>query len=179
MQAALGVVGLLSFFAVYFFFPETYHPGKRGVDKLENPSLHPRWRPVLLNPLQPLWLLRSPNLLAVVRNFFLVVGNLGIPVIEYYDDRHWQVLWLYSPIMVRLDRCLFWLSVAQALFDSATHSNCIHNCGFMQVKTFTFKVALTTVFKGVRYNIKNEALIGACFLPSGFGNIGTSFYFSW
>ena len=69
MQVALGIVGLLSFLAILLFFPETYHPGKRGVDKLD-PSTHPRWRPVILNPLQPLWLLRSPNLLAVVRSLF-------------------------------------------------------------------------------------------------------------
>lgn len=41
-----------SFFAIGAFFPETYHTGKRGVDRLD-PSLRPRWRAVLLNPLEP------------------------------------------------------------------------------------------------------------------------------
>ena len=28
------------------------------------------------------------------------------------------------------------------------------------------------IIQGVRYHIPNEALIGACFIPSGLGNIG-------
>ena len=66
MQLALGFVGLIVFVFVLFVFPETYHPGERGVDKAD-PSELPTWRPILLNPLKPLLLLRSPNLLAVVR----------------------------------------------------------------------------------------------------------------
>ena len=66
MQLFLGLVGLLVFFLILFFLPETYHPNQRGVDKLD-PSLLSKWRPVILNPLQPLWLLRSPNLFVVVR----------------------------------------------------------------------------------------------------------------
>ena len=69
MQLLLGLVGFLVFFLVLFFLPETYHPYKRGVDNLD-PSLQPKWRPVILNPFQPLWLLRSPNLLIVVRILF-------------------------------------------------------------------------------------------------------------
>ena len=81
VQMALGIVGLLSFFAIVFFFPETYHPGKRGVDKLDR-SLQPRWRPVILNPLQPLWLLRSPNLLAVVCGSPFHCLEIGITKID-------------------------------------------------------------------------------------------------
>jgi len=66
MQLALGIFGLMVFVFVIFVFPETYHPGERGVDKAD-PSELPNWRPILLNPLRPLSLLRSPNLLAVVR----------------------------------------------------------------------------------------------------------------
>jgi hypothetical protein len=69
MQLILGLVGLLVFFLLLFFLPETYHPNQRGVDNLD-PSLLSKWRPVILNPLQPLWLLRSPNLLVVVRILF-------------------------------------------------------------------------------------------------------------
>ncbi|KAF8802957.1 hypothetical protein BYT27DRAFT_7305603 [Phlegmacium glaucopus] len=103
MQLAFGVIGLLLFLAILLLFPETYHPGLRGVDKID-PDLHPRWRPVLLNPLQPLWLLRSPNLLAVTLAGFVTL------LIDY-------------------------------------------------------------VSKSARYNIKNEALIGAYFLPVGLGNM--------
>jgi len=66
MQLALGSLGLVIFVLVLFVFPETYHPGERGVEKAD-PSELPIWRPILLNPLRPLLLLRSPNLLAVVR----------------------------------------------------------------------------------------------------------------
>ena len=69
MQLLLGLVGFLVFFLILFFLPETYHPNKRGVDNLD-PNLLSKWRPVILNPLQPLWLLRSPNLLIVVRILF-------------------------------------------------------------------------------------------------------------
>jgi hypothetical protein len=66
MQLSLGLIGLIIFVFVLFVFPETYHPGERGVDKTD-PSELPTWRPILLNPLKPLLLLRSPNLMAVVR----------------------------------------------------------------------------------------------------------------
>ena len=35
-----------------------------------DPVKRPTWRPVILNPLAPLWLLRSPNVLAVVGLYF-------------------------------------------------------------------------------------------------------------
>ena len=69
MQLLLGLVGFLVFSIILFFLPETYHPNKRGVDNFD-PSLLSKWRPVILNPFQPLWLLRSPNLLIVVRILF-------------------------------------------------------------------------------------------------------------
>ena len=78
MQQFLGLVGLVVFVIILFFLPETSHPNKRGVDNLD-PDLRPKWRPVILNPLQPLWLLRSPNLLIVVRIlfYFCHFKNLG------------------------------------------------------------------------------------------------------
>ena len=65
MQLALGFWGLAAFVWIFLFFPETSHPGARGVEKID-PVKRPTWRPVILNPLAPLWLLRSPNVLAVV-----------------------------------------------------------------------------------------------------------------
>ena len=69
MQLLIGLIGFLVFFLILFFLPETYHPNKRGVDNFD-PSLLSKWRPVILNPFQPLWLLRSPNILLVVRILF-------------------------------------------------------------------------------------------------------------
>ena len=71
LQLSLGATGIIIIFTVVCFFPETYHPGKRGVDSVDPASL-PKWRPVLLNPLEPLWMLRSPILLSVVSRFFCV-----------------------------------------------------------------------------------------------------------
>jgi MFS family permease len=88
LQAAIGLVALLVFFILTVFLPETSHPGERGVDKvnlakrkgkatsntdgdeIEEGGWGARVKdklPVLLNPFAPLWLLKSPNLLFVVR----------------------------------------------------------------------------------------------------------------
>ena len=71
------------------FLPETSHPGERGIDKLRRAHLmqdtetggkgtigdvleerkewvHPKWRPVIINPLRPLELMKSPNLFFAV-----------------------------------------------------------------------------------------------------------------
>ena len=69
MQLLLALVGLIVFFIIILFLPETSHPNKRGMDSFD-PDLLPKWRPVILNPLEPFWLLRSPNVLAVVRILF-------------------------------------------------------------------------------------------------------------
>jgi hypothetical protein len=76
MQLSLGFIGLIIFVFVLFVFPETYHPGERGVDKTD-PSELPTWRPILLNPLRSLLLLRSPNLIAVVRLTLALVTALN------------------------------------------------------------------------------------------------------
>ncbi|KDR82156.1 hypothetical protein GALMADRAFT_135518 [Galerina marginata CBS 339.88] len=110
MQIWLGSTGIVVFFVVLFFFPETYHPGKRGVDKAD-PSSLPSWRPVILNPLGPVWLLRSPNLLFVTLASFATLQT-----------------------------------------------------------DFVLLVPLAYTI-GVKYNITNAALIGACFLPCGLGNM--------
>ncbi|CAA7262068.1 unnamed protein product [Cyclocybe aegerita] len=110
MQLGLGVVSLVMFFCILLFFPETYHPGERGVEKAGSASL-PSWRPILINPLQPLWLLRSPNLLAVTIAGFTTLFT------DYV---------LLTPLAYTI---------------------------------------------GARYGITNEALIGACFLPAGLGNM--------
>ena len=69
MQLALLVCSLLMLLAVLLYLPETSHPGSRGVDRLddEKPKL------VWLNPCKCLDVLRSPNILLVVR----VISHFG------------------------------------------------------------------------------------------------------
>ncbi|KIM49869.1 hypothetical protein M413DRAFT_117879 [Hebeloma cylindrosporum] len=127
MQLALGFVGLVIFVFALLVFPETYHPGERGVDKVDHAEL-PTWRPVFVNPLRPLLLLRSPNLMAVVHPHWLCCG------------------------------CSILMS-EQTL------------AGFTTLLTeFVLLIPLAYTI-GVRYNITNEAIIGACFLPVGLGNM--------
>ncbi|KAF8888325.1 major facilitator superfamily domain-containing protein [Infundibulicybe gibba] len=114
MQLALAIAGFLAFVIMLLFFPETSHPGKRGIDKLQlapASSLRKSWKPYFVNPLRPLALLQSLNILAVSMAGFMV-------------------LLTYYALLVPL--------------------------------AFTF---------GARYHIVNEALIGACFLPAGLGNM--------
>ncbi|KAF9528275.1 major facilitator superfamily domain-containing protein [Crepidotus variabilis] len=115
MQQAVGVWGIGVFVYMYYAFPETFHPGQRGVDKMD-PGAHPKWRPVILNPLKPLWMLRSPNLLFVSTAAF--TGILADYVLQ-------------------------------------------------------IPIAYTI---GVKYGITNEALIGACFIPAGVGNVLGAIY---
>ncbi|KAF9554261.1 MFS general substrate transporter [Agrocybe pediades] len=110
LQFSLGVFGFCAFVLILFFFPETYHPGKRGVDKAD-PATLPTWRPILINPFTPLWMMRSPNLLFVTMAGFA---------------------------------CLF--------------------------TDYVLLVPLAYTI-GKKYGITNEALIGACFLPCGLGNM--------
>ncbi|KAF8880847.1 major facilitator superfamily domain-containing protein [Infundibulicybe gibba] len=114
MQLALAIAGALAFVIILLFFPETSHPGKRGIDQVQpvsTPTLWKSWKPFLVNPLRPLSLLRSPNLLAIT-----LVG--------------FATLLTSYALLIPL--------------------------------AFTF---------GARYHITNDALIGACFLPAGFGNM--------
>ena len=91
MQQLIGLVAFFVFFIIIFWLPETYHPGKRGVDKLDS-SLLPKWRPVFLNPLRPLWLLRSPNLLAVVC-IIIIIPFLSLQELKFFIGiRLWLAL---------------------------------------------------------------------------------------
>lgn len=84
LQYALAVAGFCSYFVMLWFLPETSHPGTRGIDKL---AVGQRtW--VLLNPLKSLSLLRSPNLLAVVRTYCSIVCETKLPDL-IWTSRHW------------------------------------------------------------------------------------------
>ncbi|KAG1819857.1 major facilitator superfamily domain-containing protein [Suillus subaureus] len=70
LHYSLAVWGLLELSLVYLFFPETSHPGTLGIDKLKRRRwIHITW----VNPLSSLWLLRSPNLFAVMLASTLVL----------------------------------------------------------------------------------------------------------
>ena len=69
MQAFLGALGLVGFVVMYFLFPETSQPGARGIDKLALEDKPAKF--IFINPLRPLALLRSPNLLLIVRSFVI------------------------------------------------------------------------------------------------------------
>lgn len=65
---------LLSHLALFSLFPETSHPGTRGVDQFqESGRVLLKWRPVILNPLPQLLDLRSPTVLAVLVIDFLAL----------------------------------------------------------------------------------------------------------
>jgi MFS family permease len=70
LHYSLAAWGLLELFLVYLSFPETSHPGTLGIDKLTRKRwIHITW----VNPLSSLWLLRSPNLFAVMLASTLVL----------------------------------------------------------------------------------------------------------
>ncbi|KAG1769033.1 major facilitator superfamily domain-containing protein [Suillus occidentalis] len=107
LHHSLAAWGLLELLLIYLWFPETSHPGTLGIDKLTRRRwIHVTW----VNPISSLWLLRSPNLFAVMLASTLVL------ITDYV---------LLVPLAYTI---------------------------------------------GVRYDITNEAIIGACFLPNGLGN---------
>lgn len=88
MQLSLGLFGLIAFVIILLAFPETSHPGARGIDKLRQSGYVGRtWFPVFVNPLQPLNLLRSPNICSVVSSkaITLIENNLSInrPLLDF------------------------------------------------------------------------------------------------
>ncbi|KAG2040349.1 major facilitator superfamily domain-containing protein [Suillus americanus] len=111
LHYSIGAWGLLEMLLIYLSFPETSHPGTLGIDKVTRRRwIHITW----LNPLSSLWLLRSPNLFAVM--------------------------------------------IAQAL---------------VLLTDYVLLVPMAYTI-GARYGITNEAIIGACFLPNGLGNLAGS-----
>ncbi|KAJ6531870.1 major facilitator superfamily domain-containing protein [Mycena capillaripes] len=64
MQFILGLSGAVGFIFILILLPETSHPGTRGMDKLIRETNGAK-KYAFVNPLKSLWLLRSPNLLAV------------------------------------------------------------------------------------------------------------------
>ncbi|KAG2139128.1 major facilitator superfamily domain-containing protein [Suillus bovinus] len=70
---SIGAWGLLEMLFIYLSFPETSHPGTLGIDKLPSRG----WIHITrINPLRSLWLLRSPNLFAVMFASALMVNTM-------------------------------------------------------------------------------------------------------
>lgn len=78
MQLAISVTSLIAFTLMVFFFPETSHPGMRGIDKWrQDNGANESFKFVWVNPLSSLSLLKSPNILAVS------LSGFGILVTDY------------------------------------------------------------------------------------------------
>ncbi|KAJ3575473.1 hypothetical protein NP233_g1075 [Leucocoprinus birnbaumii] len=108
----LAIFAFGSLFCVLSFFPETSHPGTRGIDKYKkNGKSLPKWRPVVLNPFSQLLLLRSPVMLSMT-----LIGFLAL------------------------------------------------------MTDFTLMLPLPYTI-GKKYGITNEAILGACVIPLGLGNM--------
>ncbi|KAF8418922.1 major facilitator superfamily domain-containing protein [Boletus edulis BED1] len=74
-QAVLGVCGMLLMLLLALFFPETAHPGSRGIDKAQDPNKPFVW----INPLSCLTFLRSPNIMAVtLANTFALISDYAL-----------------------------------------------------------------------------------------------------
>ncbi|KAG2040360.1 major facilitator superfamily domain-containing protein [Suillus americanus] len=107
LHYSIGAWGLLDMLLIYLSFPETSHPGTLGIDKVTRR----RWIHITrVNPLSSLWLLRSPNLFAV----------------------------MFASALVLISNYVLLVPMAYTI--------------------------------GIRYGITNEAIIGACFIPSGLGS---------
>ncbi|KAG2756972.1 MFS general substrate transporter [Suillus brevipes Sb2] len=111
LQWSIGLWGFLEMVFIYLFLPETSHSHSGSIRQLTTP-----FNFVWINPFSSIWLLRSPNIMAVA------LANTSAMVTEYV---------LLIPI--------------------------------------AYTIASLPSY-GARYHISNEALIGACFLPSGVGN---------
>jgi MFS family permease len=72
LHYCLGAWGLVGMVLVYLSLPETSHPGALGIDKVTRRRwIHITW----VNPLSSLWLLRSPNLFAVMLASALMINT--------------------------------------------------------------------------------------------------------
>ncbi|KAJ8588628.1 MFS general substrate transporter [Rhizopogon salebrosus TDB-379] len=70
LHFSLGAWGLLEMLLIYLSLPETSHPGTIGIEAVaRRRRFHIAW----VNPLSSLWLLRSPNLFAMMLASSLVI----------------------------------------------------------------------------------------------------------
>ena len=196
VHGMLCLVGLIGFTTFYTIFPETSQPGARGIDKMnaangiDSSSSSSSF--IFINPLEPLWLLRSPSMLLTVR-FFLFF------LLRYDIERNSETKFAdsiqkgFNSIYITdgYFRWDYFLSSLNLFCESAVLIMCVHlvisvplpytivRALFSQPHVVESKSKLTSFFcceKGRRYHITNEALIGACFLPGGFGSMSSFVY---
>lgn len=76
MQAVQGLLGFIALAFVIACLPETMRLGTRGIDTSNAMDLKEKraTRLVFLNPLSPLWLMKSPILLMTVRLPSFIAG---------------------------------------------------------------------------------------------------------
>ncbi|KAG9318091.1 major facilitator superfamily domain-containing protein [Chiua virens] len=76
-QVSLGVWAIIQMLMMFLFFPETAHPGSRGIDKEQGPKRLIIW----INPFRCLYFLRSPNVLAItLANTFALLSDYTLLV---------------------------------------------------------------------------------------------------
>ncbi|KAG1867159.1 major facilitator superfamily domain-containing protein [Suillus subalutaceus] len=80
LHYSIGAWGLVQMLLLYLSFPETSHPGTLGIDKIRRRRwIHITW----VNPLRSLWLLRSPNLFAIMLASSLVLmSDFGASILS-------------------------------------------------------------------------------------------------
>ena len=83
LHYSIAAGGFLEMYLVYFSFPETSHPGTMGIEKVaRSKRFHIPW----INPLNSLWLLRSPNLFATVSALLLCTIRIGCKLRVHITD---------------------------------------------------------------------------------------------
>ena len=142
----LGIGSFVSFCLVLKWLPETIHPGVSGYEKRLSRDLQPKRGIAILNPLKSLKLLLSPVLFITVWN-----GSSKPGLVTDIPDRLLSVLPLSLPI-------------SSYLFLYLTSSYVISPEGR--------RVQLLIRIQKQYYDIDNELIIGAIFVPSGVGNMG-------
>lgn len=79
----LAVMGYAILFFILLFLPETSHPDSRGIDEYKKSGKPlPKWRPVILNPIANLSMLRSLNITSTVR--YMQFHNLATSQIQSF-----------------------------------------------------------------------------------------------
>jgi hypothetical protein len=72
VHVIFGILGLIVFTTIYFFFPETIQPGVKGIDKMKAANGTESSTPLMfINPFKPFWLLCNPAMLLTVR-FYVI-----------------------------------------------------------------------------------------------------------
>ena len=164
MQLYLAAVGIFQFFCMYAYFPETAQPGTRGIDKLlEIDGLKHHPRVIFINPLRPLALLRSPNLLFIVSYYFCILPP--------------QAPNLISKSLIASSSLMNFFCTFGIMFSQFRRIHEYRNSASGPIALYYREHILYAhskckpFYQGVRYGIPNQVLVGACFIPLGLGSM--------